>query len=83
MLFDLNRLTDQNGRITKVGQEAIYAFEKKYRRHFDQGAAQAFQTAVATVGAKMKGKIEVPEIEKILDIATSSFVGFLLPVQVL
>ena len=54
-------LTDANGRATPPLQEALYKVETALRSHFTQGAIAAFQTWVATVGAKMLGPLTMPE----------------------
>jgi len=54
-------LLDSHGRATPPLQEALYAIEAALRPRFTPGAAAAFQSWVAAVGARMHGPIDLPE----------------------
>jgi glycine/D-amino acid oxidase-like deaminating enzyme len=54
-------LVDAHGRRTAALQEALYTIEAELRPRFTPGAAAAFQTWVATVGARMRGPVMMPE----------------------
>jgi len=56
-------LVDGHGRTTQALQEALYELERMLRPRFDRGAAAAFQSWVASVGARMRGPIAMPEEE--------------------
>ncbi len=56
-------LVDAHGRVTPELQEALYTLESTLRPRFDRSAAAAFQSWVAQVGAKMRGRIAMPEEE--------------------
>jgi glycine/D-amino acid oxidase-like deaminating enzyme len=56
-------LVDGHGRATPALQEALYELERLLRPRFDRGAAAAFQSWVASVGARMRGPIAMPEEE--------------------
>jgi glycine/D-amino acid oxidase-like deaminating enzyme len=54
-------LLDAHGRATDVLQDALLTIEAMLRPRFTRGAAAAFQTWVAAVGARMRGPIALPE----------------------
>jgi glycine/D-amino acid oxidase-like deaminating enzyme len=56
-------LVDAHGRVTPELQEALYEIERALRPRFDRSAAAAFQSWVASVGARMRGPITLPEDE--------------------
>ncbi len=56
-------LVDEHGRVTPALQEALYEIERALRPRFDRSAAAAFQSWVASVGARMRGPIALPEDE--------------------
>jgi glycine/D-amino acid oxidase-like deaminating enzyme len=56
-------LVDAHGRTTPELQEALFEIERMLRPRFDRGGAAAFQSWVASVGARMRGPIAMPEEE--------------------
>lgn len=54
-------LADTHGRVTAALQDALYELEGVLRPRFNPGAAAAFQSWVASVGARMRGPIAMPE----------------------
>lgn len=54
------KYTDQFGRITPGLQDLLYKIEEKFSVHFTDAARSEFQSMVAEVGGKMRGRIQIP-----------------------